>query len=283
MSTRPRILVVEDEKLWIDNYRGALRDLAVDIEEAGTATRAVTALGERAWALAIIDLEIGGTKGDVYGGFEVLEVAEGANPYTELVVITAHRELEVQERVAKYRVPVVLKPIDWREFFLLARGSIGVWERRLRVLRHALESFPTTHALLSNRKHNRPDFKIANEYDLQDLLHVTLKPFYPDIVPEEHGPNRGGSEKRLDFVIKGLDTVIETKMVRNASHAKSIADELDIDIRNYPAHPRCSLLICYVYDPKRFIKDPKKIECDLSGETTQKGKTIDAQVMIRSS
>lgn len=282
MIIKPRILVVEDDSLWIANYRAALKNLDADVQEAQKVSHALAALRKQAYALTIIDLEMKGNKEDTYGGFEVLDVAKQLNPYTQLVVITCHDEPEVVDRVSRLKVTVVKKPINWRELSLLASTCINAWQNYFNSLIAVIESFSTCLSLLTNRKHTRPDFKVAKEYDLQDLLHVILKPFYPDIEPEEYSLKRAGSQKRPDFVIKGLETVIETKIIRDLKHSKSIADELDIDIRNYVSHPHCSYLFCFVYDPKRLIRDPRRIEEDLSGENTHKGKVIDVQVLIRS-
>ena len=112
-------------------------------------------------------------------------------------------------------------------------------------------------------------------------MYAILKPFYTDVVTEEYALKRAGKCKRLDIIIKGLDTVIETKMVRNVTHGNNIADELDVDIRCYISHPNCKRLFCYVYDPKHLIRDPRQMEQDLSGEASQDGKTIEVTVLIR--
>jgi hypothetical protein len=109
-----------------------------------------------------------------------------------------------------------------------------------------------------------------------------MKPYFPDVITEEYTLKRAGKTKRLDLVIKGLETVIETKMVRNKEHGSRIADDLDIDIRGYVAHPHCRRLFCYVYDPKHHIKDPRMVERDLSGEASQDTKMIDVSVIISS-
>jgi|GEM_PF-2527218 len=282
MSQTPRILIVEDDKFWIDNCRRALGNYPLEIQDAMKVSHALDALQKTCFATVLVDLEIPGLRDDIFGGFEVLQAARNLNPYTELVVITAHREEAVLNQVSEHQVMLcITKPVQFRELQFAAETTLAAWGRRLDSLVDVLECFPTCERLLADRKHNRPPFKVVNEYDVQDLLHSILRPSYPDIVAEEHAPKRAGSSKRLDFVIPGLETVIETKMIRSKTHAKKIADELDIDVRNYPAHSSCKRLLCFVYDPDRLIVDPRKLEKDLSGDVTQKGKTVDVCVLIR--
>ncbi len=283
MSQRPHIMIVEDDRYWIDSYRRMLRNRPVEIHDAMKVQNAIDKLDKECFASVFVDLEMPGRKENSFGGFDVLEAGREANPYTELVVITAHDEQEILSQLAQHDVSLcITKPVEFRELQLATDLVVLTWQRRIYTILRVLQTFSTCGRLLADRKHNRPNFKITNEYDVQDLLHVILKPFYPDIEPEEYTLKRAGSQKRIDLVIKGLEMVIEIKMVRSKTHAKSIADELDIDIRNYPSHPSCKRLLCFVYDPKCLISDPRKLERDLSGESTQKSKAIDVTVLVRS-
>ncbi|MCU1273121.1 MAG: hypothetical protein JWO48_552 [Bryobacterales bacterium] len=46
---------------------------------------------------------------------------------------------------------------------------------------------------------------------------------------------------------------------------KQIGEQLIIDIKRYQGHPDCKRLICFVYDPGGFLKNPGGLEADLSG------------------
>ena len=282
MDYHPRMLIVEDDKLVIDNCRRALRDHRVEIKDAMRAQDAIELLQKDCFAAVFVDLEIPGMRESIYGGFEVLQCGRELNAYTEMVVITEHKEEEVLSRVWQHDVSLCIgKPVDYREILFAAQLLVSGWEKRIDRLFGVLEGFSVSHGLLAARKHNRPNVNVTNEYDVQDLLHVILKPFYPDIAPEEYTPKRAGQQKRIDLVIKGLQTVVEIKMIRSKAHAKRVTDELDVDIANYPTHPSCRRLMCFVYDPKQLIGDPRGIEKDLSREVTQKGKTIDVAVVVR--
>ena len=45
---------------------------------------------------------------------------------------------------------------------------------------------------------------------------------------------------------------------------KEIEEQLIIDITNYKAHPDCTKLLCFVYDPEGWIANPRGIENDLN-------------------
>ena len=125
---------------------------------------------------------------------------------------------------------------------------------------------------LANRRKGATSLSFSNEYDLQDLLHALLKPWISDIRPEEFTPSYAGSSTRMDFLLPKHATVIETKIVRDRRHGRSIGDELIIDIAHYRAHPNCDHLWCVVYDPYHHIGNDSALS-DLEDEhANSKGK-----------
>jgi DNA-binding response OmpR family regulator len=282
MNPKAEILIVEDDDYWIEHYSRVLRNTCIDICKAKTVKETITLLDRRCFAGVIVDLELPGLKEPKLGGFEVIDIVRRRNAYTELLVITCHTELEIVDRVSRTGVGFIAKHVEPRELILSVTSMVEEWRRKLRGVEAVLESFTAILPVLQKRGHGKPSFKVADEYDVQDLLHFLYKPLFPDVVVEEYTLKRAGKTKRLDLVFKGLQTVIETKIVRTKAHAGKISDELDIDIRGYVSHPHCRRLFCFVFDPNRYIKDPRVIEKDLSGEQSQDSKTIDVSVMIRS-
>ena len=117
---------------------------------------------------------------------------------------------------------------------------------------------------LSRRHGNRDTLAINDEYDLQDLLHSLLVLFFNDVRPEEYTPSYAGSS-RMDFLLKEEQTVIEAKYdLPN----KATAEQLAIDIAKYRTHPDCKTLVCFVYDPKSQIQNPRGLENDLGKSST---------------
>lgn len=129
---------------------------------------------------------------------------------------------------------------------------------------------------LTYRHNNRDTIVIKDEYDVQDLLLALLKLYFDDIRPEEWVPSYAGGSKRMDFLIKDINVVIETKMTRKTLRDKKIGEELIIDIANYSKHPDCDMLYCFVYDTGEFIKNATALENDLSGNNAG----IDVKVII---
>lgn len=117
---------------------------------------------------------------------------------------------------------------------------------------------------LRSRHAERVTLDINDEYDVQDLMHALLRLYFDDIRPEEWVPSYAGASSRTDFLLPQIDTVIETKRTRAGLNAKSVGEQLIIDIARYKKHPQCRRLLCFVYDPEGRIANPSGIESDLN-------------------
>lgn len=147
---------------------------------------------------------------------------------------------------------------------------LGVVVRGLRRAMH-----PLTH-----RRRGAQPLTFANEYDVQDLLHALLRPWIGDIRPEEFTPSYAGSSTRMDFLLPAYSLVIETKNVRDRSHAKRIGDELIIDIEHYRKHVDCKTLWCVVYDPEHLITNAQGLRMDLEGLRKSKDGEVVVKVFV---
>lgn len=119
---------------------------------------------------------------------------------------------------------------------------------------------------LRKRYDGRVTIDVADEYDVQDLLHGLLRVFFDDIRPEEVAPSYAGKSSRMDFLLKNHQLVVETKMTRKGLEAKEIGSQLIEDIARYKSHPDCKTLVCFVYDPEGRIANPSGLENDLNCE-----------------
>lgn len=119
---------------------------------------------------------------------------------------------------------------------------------------------------LTERYSKRETLIVRDEYDVQDLLHALLKIYFDDVRPEEYVPSYAGRASRVDFLLKNEKIVIEVKMARENLKDEKIGEELIIDIERYKSHPNCRALICFVYDPDRWIKNPIGLQKDLSSD-----------------
>jgi hypothetical protein len=143
----------------------------------------------------------------------------------------------------------------------------------IRGLRRAMH--PLTH-----RRKGCQALSFSSEYDVQDLLHALLRPWISDIRPEEFTPSYAGSSTRMDFLLPAYALVLETKLVRDRSHAKRIGDELIIDIEHYRQHPKCNVLWCVVYDPDHLITNSEGLRADLQGRRSSRDGDIEVRVFV---
>jgi hypothetical protein len=117
---------------------------------------------------------------------------------------------------------------------------------------------------LQQRYGDRAGIVIEDEYDLQDTVHALLRALFDDVRPEEYAPSYAGGNSRIDFLLKSEEIAVELKLARKTLRDKQIGEELLIDIARYQSHPDCKTLICFVYDPDGFVKNPSGLENDLS-------------------
>ena len=130
---------------------------------------------------------------------------------------------------------------------------------------------------LMNRHNKRPTITMTDEYDVQDLLGALLKLHFEDVRPEEWTPSYAGSSSRIDFLLKTFGVVIEVKMTRKGLDQKEVANQFAIDILRYQAHQDCKSLLCFVYDPEGYCKNPSVLQNDL----TRTHGSLDVRVIVR--
>jgi hypothetical protein len=136
------------------------------------------------------------------------------------------------------------------------------------LLKTLIRGLPRAMQPLIHRRKGAQALSFASEYDIQDLLHSLMRPWIKDIRPEESGPSLAGSGSRLDFLLPAHRLVIEVKRVRDAAHAKAIANELIIDVARYREHSECDHLWCVVYDPEHRITNQPGFITDIEKQST---------------
>jgi hypothetical protein len=147
----------------------------------------------------------------------------------------------------------------------------------LRVVENICDRYPIAVNALQSRHDNRTTITMTDEYDVQDLLGALLKLHFEDVRPEEWTPGYAGHSSRIDFVLKAFGIVVEVKMTRKNLGQKEVVNQLAIDILRYQAYPDCKTLLCFVYDPDGYCKNPTVLQNDL----TKKHGAIDVVVMVR--
>lgn len=122
---------------------------------------------------------------------------------------------------------------------------------------------------LRHRRKGRPIFDVTDEYDVQDLFRSILSLEFDDVRPEDPSPTAAGASSRIDFVLSGEGVVVEAKMARESLLDKELGEELLVDIARYTSHPSSQTLVCFVYDPKHFLRNPDGLIADLESRSTE--------------
>lgn len=154
-----------------------------------------------------------------------------------------------------------------KNLFIQSVGHVSMAESARQLLDALAQIFLRFHAValqLRQRHAGRPTLDVNDEYDVQDLVHALLRLHFDDVRPEEWVPSYAGSSSRTDFLLPQIDTVVEIKKTRSGLSAKTLGEELIIDIAKYKKHPQCRRLQCFVYDPEGRIANPAGIENDLN-------------------
>jgi hypothetical protein len=139
-----------------------------------------------------------------------------------------------------------------------------------------LRRFHSIARQLKHRHNDRTSIEVADEYDVQDILHAVLRGLFDDVRAEEYTPSYAGGSARMDFLLKLEEIVLECKFTSPSLRDRQIGEQLLVDIGRYQSHPDCRNLICFVYDPSGYLKNPSGLEVDLSKPN---GK-IDVKVIV---
>lgn len=126
---------------------------------------------------------------------------------------------------------------------------------------------------LTRRRDNRPTLQVADEYDVQDLLHAMLHTTFDDVRDETWQPHYLGRSTRIDFRLPESGIVVEAKFARVGHVDRHIGDELAEAVVRYgsanAAHA-ASTLICFIYDPQHVIVNPRGLALDLAVASTDR-------------
>jgi hypothetical protein len=148
------------------------------------------------------------------------------------------------------------------------------------LLQTLIRGLPRAMHPLAHRRKGAQSLSFQSEYDIQDLLHSQLRPWVADIRPEEFTPSYAGSSTRMDFLLPAHKLVVETKRVRDKSHAAKVGDELIIDIEHYRRHRDCDRVWCVVYDPLHLIPNPSGLVNDLQGQRSMPDGSVHVRVFV---
>lgn len=127
---------------------------------------------------------------------------------------------------------------------------------------------------LKTRQRNKPNFEIADEYDVQDLLVALLQVRFHDVRREETTPTLAGSASIIDVLVEDQRIGIEVKKTSKHITQRKLVDQLLVDIGRYKKHPDCKTLVCFIYDPEQRITNPTGLRQDLNSQSTDQLRVI---------
>ena len=149
------------------------------------------------------------------------------------------------------------------------------------VVRDILNNFSNAiQKIINGRRSNHPDFKIEDEYDVQDILYVILKSIFPNLRDEDPISKVGAKSTKIDLIIREEKILIEVKMIKtkdlNETH---FIEQLKVDFESYHECKWLRKLFCFVYDPYKKTRDISNFN-DLNGERTKGEHNYNVEVIV---
>ncbi len=106
ISKKPRILVVDDDEIALNNLVHILRKEGYDVDQADSGKKAIENLGKNAYDLVLTDLKM-----EKIDGMEVLASTRRLQPDTETIIITGHATVDsAVEALKKNAHDYITKP-----------------------------------------------------------------------------------------------------------------------------------------------------------------------------
>ncbi|RXQ95706.1 hypothetical protein EO244_07540 [Ancylomarina salipaludis] len=149
------------------------------------------------------------------------------------------------------------------------------------VIRDVLSNFSNAvQKIIKGRRKNHPEFKIEDEYDVQDILYVILKSIFPNLRDEDPIAKVGAKSTKIDLIIREEKILVEVKMIKakdtNETH---FIEQLKVDFESYHECKWLDKLFCFVYDPYKKTKDVSNFN-DLNGQRTKGEHSFDVEVIV---
>ncbi len=96
---------------------------------------------------------------------------------------------------------------------------------------------------------------VTQEREIQDILWLILRSYFPDVVDEDALPKLGHSTYKADFGIGSLKLIIEAKFATSRDDFKKIEKEIQEDCIPYLRDLRYEALIVFIYDDSASVQE----------------------------
>lgn len=156
--------------------------------------------------------------------------------------------------------------------FCSACGAAFPWTERKKsvgsqatecVLESLLRALPRVARELRNRRPGKPEFKLEDVQDLEDLVRALLPLHFDDIRPERRTPSYAETD-RTDFVLGGLGFALTCKLTAGSAGERELTAQLYEDIAYYRDRNFKSLFV-FVHDPEASLRGPRRLEATWNG------------------
>ena len=114
------------------------------------------------------------------------------------------------------------------------------------------------------RGKNYRKIELGNEYDFQNLIEQTFKPWLPSLEKDTIAAIYDNQKKLIDFSINWNTVLIEAKHIKDANTEAKALKEIEGVKKFYESNTNVKLLFFWVLVEKGYSIDKKKIETDFS-------------------
>ncbi|GFZ79849.1 hypothetical protein GCM10011531_07230 [Aquaticitalea lipolytica] len=150
----------------------------------------------------------------------------------------------------------------------------------LDLVKQVIDNFPEAIKQIKSRRKGKDVFQFKDEYDVQDILYIMLKPIFPKMKAEDPIEKVGSTSTKIDLILREEKILIEVKMIKeNDNDESKFIKQLKEDIQSYYVCQWMKHLVCFIYDPQDKTKDRTNFY-DLNGIQTINGKTFEVDVIV---
>jgi len=148
-------------------------------------------------------------------------------------------------------------------------------------VRAALDEFSECVRYLNTRRSTGAILQLDAEAAVQDALYLMLRPWVPDLIPENPTEKSGNRFTVRDFMSRALRLVVEAKFVRDKQHGRGISKELHDDIEVYRHNPICETIIFFIYDPDSCIPDERELRRTIEQSRVYDGRPLNCILIVK--
>lgn len=163
-------------------------------------------------------------------------------------------------------------------------GGVVTDEKYFKTIDHILDLLQRFHLgaywLEKHRRKNHAPFVIDDEFDVQDLLYSFLVVNFPDAEVEDPAKKIAGVSSRLDVVIGNLKLIIEIKCFKKENNWTTMFKDINHKIQTYSQNEEYDQMIIFIYNPDSAVKNPYRIEKDITKEQNIGGKKFNVICIV---